>query len=284
MMVVVCPGCGTRSLGVSDAAADGQPALALPVDTAVAEGGSEAPDAGADPVPDVAADLAAAVEAGQPPAGDGSAPVAELFIYPAVQRFSTAVGEQSARTRLVVGSLGTVSTGVPVVALTGEHPSEFAVVGHTCTAPLTPHGNCGVEVIFRPTSFGERTATLTVTASPGGTGTAKLVGFGFVPEAPDPEPRSLDFGTVAVGTTSQAMVMKLPNHGSAASPPIMVSLSSVEFVKSHDTCSGASVPPLGSCVVAVQLRPMSRGAKSAVIVFDAGPGGKSVGSLSGSAQ
>lgn len=77
----------------------------------------------------------------------------------------TANGQTSAVQSYTVINASDATTGGINASLVG---SEFAFASNTCGAGLAPHTSCTIGVRFAPTSAGAKTATLSVSASPGG--------------------------------------------------------------------------------------------------------------------
>ncbi len=98
-------------------------------------------------------------------------------------------------------------------------------------------------------------------------------------------PASLNFGTVAVGTSSSAQTETLTNTGSSALNVSSVSVTGTnagDFATSADTCSGQSLAAGASCTVAVTFTPTASGARTASLTYtdNAGNSPQSIG-LSG---
>jgi len=104
-----------------------------------------------------------------PVGGTGGTP-ASLMIAPTSKDYTTVdVGTQSADTTFTVTNTGAVNATNLTVALGGANPGELVLsAGGTCAglATLTPAGgatpNCTVKVAFKPTAFGTKNATVTV--------------------------------------------------------------------------------------------------------------------------
>ena len=105
-----------------------------------------------------------------PVGGTGGTP-ATLMIAPTTKDYAMVdAGTQSADTTFTVTNTGAVNATALTVALGGANPGEFVIsAGGTCAglATLTPAGgatpSCTVKVAFKPTAFGTKNATVTVT-------------------------------------------------------------------------------------------------------------------------
>jgi hypothetical protein len=108
----------------------------------------------------------------------------------------------------------------PTGALTVAVVGDFATTATTCSASLVPGGQCTVTLVFKPTLKGDRTGTVTVTGTNGGTAPHNLKGAGlgvveiqeftFPSSGLDPvlvAGGNYDFGTVSAGATSETSVI-----------------------------------------------------------------------------
>src|SRR4029434_1033887 len=86
-------------------------------------------------------------------------------------------------------------------------------VSHTCGSSVAVGASCTISVVFKPTSGGAKSGTLTVSGGNGaGSKTVALSGTGLVPLY-TLAPSSLGFGQQAVGGTSAAQAVTLTNTG-----------------------------------------------------------------------
>jgi hypothetical protein len=88
----------------------------------------------------------------------------------------------SAPHAFTVTNTGTQPTGLLASALGGTDPTQFSIdtVTDTCTGMSIPvAGTCSISVVFAPTTAGAKSASLTLTATPGGTATATVSGTGL---------------------------------------------------------------------------------------------------------
>jgi hypothetical protein len=110
----------------------------------------------------------------------GTGVEAGLGITPATHAFApTAVGAQSALQTLVVRNAAVAPTGMIQTVLGGGQAAEFAITRDTCDGQtLALSASCVIDVRFEPAAVGTRQATVTVSASPGGTAGTQLTGIG----------------------------------------------------------------------------------------------------------
>lgn len=94
-----------------------------------------------------------------------------------------AVGTGSAPLAFEVRNTSSAATSVRSVGLAGNHPQDFIVVADGCSGQtLQPEATCPVQVVFKPTGAGRRTATVVTTAGNGAYATYLISGDSrFVP-------------------------------------------------------------------------------------------------------
>jgi hypothetical protein len=99
---------------------------------------------------------------------DGIGVVPSFSLDPA----SLAFGSQPRNTdstpqAVVVTNTGTVQLPITSVTLNGQNPGQFLRTSN-CVSPIAVGGSCTIDVVFRPTSAGNKTANLNVIAGGGG--------------------------------------------------------------------------------------------------------------------
>jgi hypothetical protein len=108
----------------------------------------------------------------------------------------------------VRNALGAPRTGMLAISLSGAGASDFTAEG--CSGALDPGAGCAIAVHFLPASAGAKSATLTVSGSPGGVVTASLTGKAL-PEF-ELSPASYDFGEVPQGTPPISTTFTFKNN------------------------------------------------------------------------
>ncbi len=91
-----------------------------------------------------------------------------------------------------------------------------------------------------------------------------------------------DLGEVPIGTTGNATVFTVTNSGDTASGTLAASVSGPEFVIIGDTCTGGSLAKGASCTVSLALKPITLGAKAAILEVAGTSGAAAVKSVTGS--
>src|SRR5262249_19728067 len=92
-----------------------------------------------------------------------------------------ALGTSSKETVLTVTNGGDAASGTPSISVSGNDPSSFAISSNDCPTQsgLAAGASCHVGVTFDPAALGAKSASLTVSADPGGVAAASLAGTGF---------------------------------------------------------------------------------------------------------
>ncbi|MDD3519568.1 MAG: choice-of-anchor D domain-containing protein, partial [Chromatiales bacterium] len=185
---------------------------------------------------------------------------------------SVAVGANSA-----TQSVTLTNDGGSALNLTGVNVyGDYAIVSNAC-APfprvLNASQQCAIELRFSPTATGVREGLLSITSDHAASPHAvNLTGTGTA-AAPTPapalslSPTDHDFGSVAVGATSDAQAIALTNIGTATLSGITLQLLG-DYQQVSSTC-GATLAASGSCTVDVRFAPTGTGAR---------PGGRVVSS------
>ena len=161
------------------------------------------------------------------------------------------------------------NTGALALPITSVSAGTQFAVTHDCGASVAVGATCTLTVVFRPTSGGAKTGSLSVTGGNGaGSRTVSLSGTAIVPTF-SLAPGSLAFGEQAVGGTSAAQAVTLSNTGTLTLPITSVGMSG-QFAVTHDC--GTSVAVGATCTLNVVFRPTSVGAKSGTLSVTGGNG------------
>jgi trimeric autotransporter adhesin len=199
-----------------------------------------------------------------------AAPVASLTS--ALSFGSLNVGSTSAAQTATLSNTGTAPLTIGTLS-TGS--AEFTISGGTCAAggTVAAASSCSVNISFKPSAAGARSASLVVTHNAsGGQSSSSLAGTG-VALAPviSLSPTTLSFSQTT-NTTSAAQTVTVSNTGSAALVIGTIALGGAqasEFqLASGGTCvAGGSVAANGSCSLKLTFTPTSTGARSATLTI-----------------
>ncbi len=185
---------------------------------------------------------------------------------------SVIVGATGPQSVVTLTNTGTVAVPLSSVALGGTNANQF-VLGNGCGSSIAVGASCNLGVSFKPTTTGNKTASLTIT---GGNGaavtTVALTGTG-INYAFTRTPTSISFRNVTVGTTSAATTVTIRNT-STGSLTLPLTAGSVAFgganPSQYTLVSNGCTAPLAaaaSCTFRVAFKPTSTGSKPATVVI-----------------
>jgi hypothetical protein len=146
-----------------------------------------------------------------------------------------------------------------------------------CEGTLEPGASCTMNVTFTPTLGGTRSGNVSITDNAPGSpqklplsGTAS--GNGSIILALSPP--SLDFGSVAVGSTSAPQTVTVTNNGTVAASfldPFGFTIRGADPKDFGEQSScGTSLAPQASCTVAVTFTPKASGARKGIFLVRQG--------------
>jgi len=162
---------------------------------------------------------------------------------------------------LTITNTGTAAVNITGTSASGPNSADFTAALNTCSSPISPGGNCSLNVTFTPSIAGVESATLTVTDNAGnGTQTVSLTGTGVgIPNA-GVSPPSLSFGNQQQGTTNNPQTVMLSNTGTGALAISSISISG-NFSISSNGC-GSSLAQNSSCQIGIRFTPQASGTVS----------------------
>lgn len=170
--------------------------------------------------------------------------------------------------KLTVSALGPLSFGAP--AFTGANSSDFAVTTNTCSGTLAAGKSCTISLVFTPSQPAStaESASLVVDNSTGDD-LASVALAGASTAAVIVSPASINFGDIAVGSTSPVKSVTLSNHQSVA-VNVGLGVTGSGFAMSATTC-GATLAAFKSCTVSLTFAPGSLGAVSGTLTVTDSP-------------
>ena len=181
-----------------------------------------------------------------------------------------AVGASSAARTVTLTNTGVIPVPITSVTDTGTNANLFTET-HNCGTSVPVGATCQISVVFRPTTVGAKTATLSVKA--GGSASVQTVsvsGTGIVPTY-SLSPTALAFQNQAVSVASAALTVTLTNTGVLPLPITSITDSGTnanQFSETHDC--GTSVAVGATCTINVVFLPTTPGAKVATLNVNAG--------------
>jgi hypothetical protein len=113
--------------------------------------------------------------------GTGVVAGSNVTLSPTSLTFATQdVGTPSPVQSVTLNNYGTVALVISSIGITGANPNDFAQT-HTCAASVAPGASCTINITFKPTGVGSRTALLSVKdTAPGSPQTVSLSGTGTI--------------------------------------------------------------------------------------------------------
>jgi hypothetical protein len=207
---------------------------------------------------------------------------ARLAIDPDDADFGTVVaGMSSSDLVFKVVNRGDGTSGLLSLATGGRDAADFIVVTDLCTGiALGAGGSCTLKVRFRPAAMGAKTATVGVSATPGGIVLATIGGTSAPPGVLTINPATQDFGSVLQGTAGMQATLTVRN---TSQQPTSVSAAlggGVDFALGANGCTG-TLAALASCTIVVRFQPQSAAALHDALVVTDGAGGTAVAQLTG---
>jgi hypothetical protein len=204
---------------------------------------------------------------------DGGLAPARLTVTPAHALLQSIAGGWTGLT-VTVKNTGGVPTDSLLMSMTGPDADKFQIMRGNCPAGLAAGERCAVFLGFEhryaypPLPFGfQESATLTV-VDPGPAGSAVTVDVDVIVLVASDNLAILgppDMGTAKVGATGSNLPFIVANTGTSESGALQVSLSSPDFVKTDDACSGSSLAVAATCSFAVRFVPSAPGSAWAIL-------------------
>ena len=153
------------------------------------------------------------------------------------------------------------------IAATGTNSGDFSQT-NTCGASLTAGASCSINITFKPTAAGTRTASITITDNASNSPqSVSLTGIGGSPGA-SLNVASLTFAGQNTGTTIKAQLVTLTNNGSATLSigSISVTGTNAGDFSQTNTC-GTSLASGSNCAINVTFTPTTSGARNASVTI-----------------
>ncbi len=215
---------------------------------------------------------------------------AVLTIAPLTNDFGSIVqGQTSAAASFTVTNTGQSASGTISASVMGSAASDFNIESNGCSSTLAAAATCMITVSFTPdTTAGQKTATLSVSASPGGSATSSLNGISVpVGQLQIQSSTGTAFGQVVVGHTSTGVAtITIVNTGGTTSGTLATVFGGAdpgEFTSVSDGCNNQTLAANATCVITASFTPTAPGTDSASVTVSGNPGGSISATLTGSA-
>jgi hypothetical protein len=156
--------------------------------------------------------------------------------------------------------------GIGLTPTATSTSGDFSETDNCMNASVNIGASCTIEVTFTPTESGARTGQLTIAANiAGGQMTVTLNGTGTNAGPFTLTPLTLNFGTVAVGSTSAALQVTVENDGSNAVPIQSLNVTA-PFALAGNAC-GSSVAANSECQLTLTFAPTQAGSAAGTLTL-----------------
>ncbi|WP_263416512.1 choice-of-anchor D domain-containing protein [Terriglobus albidus] len=172
-------------------------------------------------------------------------------------------GAQVVNTVSMAQTVTAKNTGTTPLTLNPIAVSNNFVESDQCPAVLPVGGSCLISVSFAPTATGSLYGSLQFSDASGQVSTVvALSGQGTLPGIAI-LPSTVFFGSLPVGTASQAQTVTVWNTGST--PLQITAINATGDFAETDTCTASAVPVGGYCILSVTMTPTTIGTRTGVI-------------------
>jgi|GEM_PF-4968024 len=165
---------------------------------------------------------------------------------------------------LFIKNTGTAVLNITSMSLSGDHANQFRFSPSTLT--VQAGGRQSVQIVFAPTTTGDKLARLNITHNASGSPTAvPLTGKGVIRGVAGPPaftPSALTFGNVKVGQPA-TQTLTVSNPGTLTLSVTRIATSGVDAAQFTVSTTQFDVAAGGSQQVTVTFTPTSAGAKTA---------------------
>jgi subtilase family serine protease len=182
------------------------------------------------------------------------------------------VGQTGSAKTVTVSNTGGGTLNISSIAVSGNFALVAAPPKTACGSTLAAGASCIVKVSFTPTQGGTVTGSLSFTDNaPGSPQKVSLSGTGVALVL---STTGLNFGTVAVGSSSASFPVTITNESSSSVTltGITITGAKADFVITNNTC-GSSIAGGGNCSVSVAFKPVTKGLLSATLKIASTGGG-----------
>ncbi|MGD0437834.1 MAG: choice-of-anchor D domain-containing protein, partial [Bryobacteraceae bacterium] len=195
-----------------------------------------------------------------------------LKFAPASLNFGTVYEGGTAFQTLTITNSGTsmvTFTNFSVGAISGDDSSGFLGI-ELCPHTLNAGKSCTIIMSFTADSNVSKThaANLVIADNASGSPQSILMSATVINPVASLNPTSLNFGTQKSGTTSGTKLVTLKNAGTTNLTVSNITLSGNFAAGTGGTCTNTtSLGPNGTCTIAVEFKPASKGSKSGSVTI-----------------
>ena len=168
------------------------------------------------------------------------------------------IGSSASPIGLMISNTGNAPLSFSSIQIGGTNAADFSLTNQ-CGSTLDVELVCAVQINFKPSAAGTRSATVTlVDNAPNSPQAVTLTGTGVTPAASVAlAPTSLDFGTVLIGKPGPAKAVTLTNTGNASLGITSIAAVGVDYTETNNC--GTSVASGASCTINVTFSPSASG-------------------------
>ncbi len=186
---------------------------------------------------------------------------------PSIDFGNVKIGNTSVRT-LTISNTGTQNLNISSVSISPN--SEFYINDYCTGKSLSINATCNIEVVFSPTSAGNKSATLTIKSNASNKPTLNIPvkGQGLDPNVPNISvfPNSVNFGEVEIGKIeTKEIYIRNTGEGSLLIYSVDLTGGSEFFIR--EDCTDRNITPGSVCSIQITFSPNSEGNKTATITI-----------------
>ena len=208
---------------------------------------------------------------------------ASANLSPSTMAFtSKAVGTATSAQTVTVTNSGSADMNVSGIAMGGTNPGDFSQT-NTCGSTIAAGANCAINIVFKPTASGTRTANVSLSDDASSSPQTVSLSGTLATTTANISPASVTLGSEPLGTASAVQAVTVSNTGTGSLSLTGVSVAGAnanEFSQTNNC--GSSLNPGSSCTVSVTFKPSAAGSATAgVMIADTAPNSPQTVTLSG---
>ncbi len=174
---------------------------------------------------------------------------------------SRLVGSPSPALPITMTNSGNAILNIAGIAVTGMDAGDFSQT-NTCGPTLAQTASCTINVVFKPTAGGQRTAGVSITSDARGSVPVVTLSGTGLSAGLDLSTSLLIFNNQTVGTTSASQTVTLSNGGATAIA--ITSITATGDYAQTNTC-GNSIGASSNCAISVTFTPTTTGTRTGAV-------------------
>jgi hypothetical protein len=178
---------------------------------------------------------------------------------------SVGVGSSSSPRTVTIKNMSNADLIINSITISGANQSEFIQTSSCSTIP--EKSSCLVTVTFSPAApFGKKSAIMSISSN---NPKKPIINIKLLGQAPPPKitvsPASINFGSVAVGTTSAPKIVTIKNTGTSDLTINAITTAGTNAGEFSPTNNCTVLAKGSSCAIVVTFSPTAIGSESAII-------------------